>query len=45
MECNDAFWMLTVAPKLQIQIPSTMGKTIQKLTFQPLVKWQNKGQI
>ena len=45
MECSDAFYVLTTAPELQIQISSSKGKNVQKLIFQPLVKSQNRGQI
>ena len=31
--------VLTVAPELQIQIPNTRSKIVQKWTFQLLVKW------
>ena len=42
---NDASHALTATLELQIQFPSTRGKTIQKLIFQPLVKWQNRCQM
>ena len=42
---NGASRALTATPELQIQFPSTSGKTIQKSTFQLLVKWQNRDKI
>ena len=45
MERKGASHVLTAAPELQVQMLSTRGKSVQNLTFQPLVKWQNKGQI
>ena len=38
IECNCVPIALTTVPELQIQILNTRGKTIQKWTFQSLVK-------
>ena len=39
---NGASCELTTAPELKIQFPSNGVKTVQKLTFQPLIKWQTE---